>query len=477
MADFTAVRCAAIRDALAAAGFDAWLFFDFRGSDPIARSILGLPAGELSTRRWYYCIPATGPPRGLVSAVEPAVLAGLPGTIRSYRSWEELRAGLRELLVGLHRVAMQYSPDNAVPYVARVDAGTIEYVRSLGVAVESSADLVQQFEAVWTPEQYASHVRAARALRAIVDRAFVEIARRQRAGAPTNEGDIQRLILEEFNAHGLVTAHPPIVAADAHSADPHYQPSAAGGAAIAAGGFVLIDLWAKEPDGVYADITWTGYVGESVPARQANVFEIVRHARDAGVTAVRGALRAGTVLRGCDVDRVVRDVIAAAGYGPYFVHRTGHSIGSEVHGNGANIDGFESPDTRRLLPGTCFSIEPGIYLPGEFGVRSELNVFLDGARAVVTGEPVQTEVIPILRLHGEGGMGAWTGGVAVSGKRRGRRRPRALGALLMLLWGFAVSAIAGCGDEDLIFPGDVPILPTRSSTPDEDGDDEGDEER
>jgi Xaa-Pro aminopeptidase len=388
-------RLLEIQRALVEDGLDAWLFCDFRGNDPIGRRILGL--GErLATRRWFYCVAATGLPRALVSAVEPAALAGLPGDARAYRTWQELHAGLEALLAGTRRVAMQYSPNNDVPYVARVDAGTVELVRRCGVEVTSSADLVQRFEAVWTADQYASHVRAARAVRAVVDSAFGVVRRRARAGETCTEGDVQRFILEQFAARGLLTHDPPIVAVGPHSADPHYQPPAGGGAPLGADDFVLIDLWAKEPNGVYADITWTGYVGAAVPERYGHVFEIVRRARDAGVDAARGAVRAGLPLRGCDVDAVVREAIAGAGFADRFVHRTGHSIGTEVHGNGANIDGFETPDTRRLLRGTCFSIEPGVYLPGEFGVRSEVDVFVDEADIIVTGQPVQTAVVAIL---------------------------------------------------------------------------------
>jgi len=388
-------RIAEIQRALVEDRLDAWLFCDFRGSDPIGREVLGLGDG-LATRRWFYLVPAAGAPRALVSAVEPSVLAGLPGETGVYRTWQELQAGLGAILAGMRRVAMQYSPNNDVPYVARVDAGTVELVRRCGSEVVSSADLVQRFEAVWSSEQYASHCRAARAVREVVDAAFATIAERARAGRQCREGDVQRFILDRFTAHGLTTHHPPIVAVGPHSADPHYQPPTAGGADIGSGDFVLIDLWAKEPAGVYADITWTGYVGTAVPERHAQVFDVVRRARDAGVDAARRAVRARTAVRGCDIDATVRDVIAAAGFGERFVHRTGHSIGTEVHGNGANIDGFETPDTRRLLRGTCFSIEPGIYLPGEFGVRSELNVFVDESDIVVTGEPVQTAVVAIL---------------------------------------------------------------------------------
>lgn len=388
-------RLLEMQRALAEDGFDAWLFCDFRGSDPIARRILRL-GDELATRRWFYCVPAAGEPRALVSAVEPKALNELPGETSVYRTWQELHAGLRTLVRGVRRVAMQYSPNNDVPYIARVDAGTVELVRQCGVDVLSSADLVQRFEAVWSAAQYASHTRAADGVRGVVDAAFTEIGRRARAGALCGEGDIQRFILEQFAARGLVTHHPPIVAMGSHSADPHYQPPASGGAPIGAGDFVLIDLWAKEPDGVYADITWTGYVGETVPDCYTRVFDIVRRARDAGVDAARRGVRAGTFVRGCEVDAAARQVIADAGFAERFVHRTGHSIGTEVHGNGANIDGFETPDSRRLLRGTCFSIEPGIYLPGEFGVRSELNVFVDESDIVVTGQPVQSAVVAVL---------------------------------------------------------------------------------
>jgi Xaa-Pro aminopeptidase len=385
----------AIQAALTEEGLDAWLFADFRGSDPIAARVLGLGA-TLATRRWFYCIPATGEPTGLVSGVEPDALRDLPGRMIVYRTWQELHAGVTRLLAGARAVAMQYSPRNDVPYIARVDAGTVELVRSVGVDVRTSADLVQRFEAVWSAEQFDSHARAAHAVREVVAAAFAEIGAGCRAGRPADESSIQRGILDAFAARGLVTHHPPIVAAGPHSADPHYATPAAGGRPLGAGEFVLIDLWAKEPGGVYADITWTGYVGAEVPARHAEVFGVVRAARDAGVDTAREALANGAAIRGCDVDAAVRSVIEGAGFGAYFVHRTGHSIGVEVHGNGANIDGFETPDTRRLLPGTCFSIEPGVYLPGEFGVRSELNAFVDGRALIVTGQPVQTAVVAIL---------------------------------------------------------------------------------
>lgn len=390
----TPERFGEIKRAVVDEGVDAWLFCDFRGSDPIGRRIL--ERGDiLSTRRWFYCLPAQGEPTGLVSAVEPHVLEGLPGSQRVYRTWQELHAFLREIVTPCRRVAMQYSPRNMVPYVARVDAGTVEMVRECGVEVVTAADLIQRVEAVWTATDYASHRRAAVHLRNTVDAAFREIGDRLRTRRPCDEAGIQSFIMDRFAAAGLVTNHAPIVAVDAHSADPHYLPPADGSAPIGANQLVLIDLWAKEPNGVYADITWTGYTSATVPERPSEIFRIVQGARDAGVAAVRDGLRTGN-LRGCDVDAATRAVIVSAGYGDYFVHRTGHSIGEQVHGNGANIDGYETPDVRRLLPSTCFSIEPGIYLPGEFGIRSELDVYIDGDQAIVTGEPIQTAIVPIL---------------------------------------------------------------------------------
>jgi Xaa-Pro aminopeptidase len=383
--------------ALRAEGVDAWLFYDFRGSDPLGMRILGLPARE-RTRRWFYCVAADGPARGLVSAVEPDALAELPGERVIYRDWRELRAGVAALLAGRRRVAMQYSPENAIPYVSRVDAGTIELVRACGVEVVSSADLVQQCEAVWSDADYASHCRAARGLYAVVEETFGHVARGVRAGEPLTEVGLQRFMLDRFAARGLVTSTAPIVAVDAHSANPHYHPTPAAAAAIRPESFVLLDLWAKEPDGVYADITWTGFVGEHVPAEPAHVFAVVRAAREAAIAHVRAAVREQRAVYGAEVDAAARTVIRDAGLGEYFVHRTGHSIGVEVHGNGANIDGFENPDHRRLLPRTCFSIEPGVYLPGRFGVRSEVDVYLTGDEAEVTGGPPQQQVVPLLAL-------------------------------------------------------------------------------
>lgn len=380
-------------------GLDGWLFYDFRHLDPIAYRVLLLDPSLHVTRRWYYWVPAQGMPVKLQHRIEPHVLDGLPGEERVYVSWRDQQAALGAFLQSARRVAMQYSPMNAIPYLSRVDAGTIDLVRSLGAEVVTSADLVQQFEAVWDEAQLASHCVAAAGLRAIVDEAFGFVGMSVAAGPALTEYGLQQYILSRMQARGLVTSSPPIAAVNAHSADPHYAPASEKSAPIRQGDLVLIDLWAKQtgPRAVYADITWTGFVGESVPARHQDIFQIVRRARDAAVTFVQGRVRSGVFPYGWEVDDVCRQVIQDAGYGKNFVHRTGHSIGEEVHGNGANIDNLETQDARRLLPGTCFSIEPGIYLPEDFGIRSELDVYLSSHDAVVYGQPVQTELVAITR--------------------------------------------------------------------------------
>jgi Xaa-Pro aminopeptidase len=382
----------------ATAGLDGWLFYDFRHSDPLAYRVLKIDPARHVTRRWYYWIPAQGTPVKLLHKIEPHTLDGLPGDSRLYAGWEEQHRKLRALLAGAKRMAMQYSPLNAVPYISRVDAGTIELIRSFGVEIVTSADLVQRFEAVWDDRQLASHKYAAAKLRRIVDEAFAHVRRRVTTPASLTEYDLQQFILARIRAHKLTTATPPIAAVNAHSADPHYSPAAKGSKRIKKGDLVLIDLWAKKPDAgsVYADITWTGFVGTDIPARQREVFAIVRDARDAALNFVREQVLSGQFPCGSEVDDACRTVIRKAGYGDRFIHRTGHSIGEEVHGNGANIDNLETKDGRRLMPRTCFSIEPGIYLPGEFGIRSELDVYVSESGAHVFGQPVQTSIVPIL---------------------------------------------------------------------------------
>jgi Xaa-Pro aminopeptidase len=393
----------AIQAALRAAGLDGWLFYDFRGSDPLAARILKLDPNLHMTRRWYYLIPAQGTPLKLLHQIEPHSLDVVPGEVHLYLSWQEQHEQLRQMLSSLgksHKIAMQYSAMNAIPYISRVDAGTLELVRSFGVDVVTSADLVQQFEAVWTADQYASHCQAATALRQIVDEAFGRVRHEIACGANFTERDLQQDILARIAARGMHTYAPPIAAVNAHAADPHYSSPAHESASIRKGDLILIDLWAKNqaPGSMYGDITWTGFVGETVPARQAEIFAIVAAARDAAIVFVQQEVCAGRFPCGGDVDDVCRRVIQQAGYGDRFLHRTGHSIGEEVHGNGANIDNLETQDGRRLLPHTCFSIEPGIYLPGEFGIRSEVDVYVTEREAIVTGVPIQTAIVPILAV-------------------------------------------------------------------------------
>ena len=386
-----------IQKTLRDAKLDGWFFYDHHQRDPIAYRVLKLKPG-MCTRRWYYLIPAEGEPIKLVHRVEKAALADLPGTEYQYSSWKEQRERLKEILQGKKTLAMQYSPLNNIPYVGLVDAGTVELVRSLGIEVVSSADLVQQFEARWSSEALALHLKAGEAIHRVVRDAFAKIGDAARNNRQITEYDVQQLILRLFALDGLVSSDPPIVAVNANTANPHYEPAASRSAPIRSGDFVLLDVWAKcrKPGAVYFDITWTGFVGDEVPARYAQVFAVVREARDAAVEFVRDAMRAAQLVRGYEVDDVARGVITGHGYGEFFVHRTGHSIGEEVHGNGANMDNYETHDERRIIPGTCFSIEPGIYL-ADFGVRSEVDVYVEENDARVTGESQQA-IVPILQL-------------------------------------------------------------------------------
>jgi Xaa-Pro dipeptidase len=401
-------RVAEIQAALREANLDGWLFYDFRHSDPLAYRILKIPSGGVTTRRWFYYVPVVGEPVKVVQSIERSRLDALPGRKIIYRSWQELHAAVRDALASgglrskrvlLRNVAMQYSPMGDIPYVARVDAGTIELVRSMpGVSVVTSADLVQQFEAALTPEQLATHREAADKIHRVIREAFSEIARRIRANEPTTEYDIQEFINRRLEEEGL-TAGGPNVSAGANTANPHYQPTKESSAPIRRGDFVLFDVSEKlkKPGAIVADQTWTGYVGESVPEEYVKVFNIVREARDSATAFVRAAVRDGRVIRAAEVDDVSRGVIKRAGYGEQFTHRTGHSIGEEGHGNGANIDDFETRDSRRVIARTCFSIEPGIYLEGRFGARSEINVYVGERDVEVTGQPIQTEIVAILK--------------------------------------------------------------------------------
>jgi len=387
-----------IQSALRQFDLDGWLAYDFRGSNLLARRIVGFADNQMGSRRWFYFVPASGEPRKLVHRIETGALDHLPGDKTVYLKWQELEAGVAKLVAGVTRVAMEYSPRNANPYVSKVDAGTIELVRSCGVEIVSSGDLVQQFEATWDDEQIAMHLEAARHTDSAYGRAWDFIAKRARSGKPAPETEVQALIMQHFQENGLTTYHPPIVGANAHSGDPHFDTSPATDVEIREGDFVLIDLWAKvdRPRSVYSDLTRVGYVGTSVPERFEKIFQIVAAARDAAIGLVKETLAAGRPLAGWQVDQAARAVIQKAGYGENFIHRTGHNIGQEVHGNGANMDGLETREDRLVLPRTCFSIEPGIYLD-EFGVRSEVNVLIDGAGKVhVTGGELQRSVVPIL---------------------------------------------------------------------------------
>jgi len=374
---------------------DAWLFYDHHHRDPIAYRVLGLPESMFVTRRWFYLIPAQGNPQKLVHRIEAGHLDALPGAKRTYSSYQELADGLKSILQSKPKVAMQYSPQNMVPYIGLVDAGTVELVRSLGAEVVTSGDLVAQFEAVWTPQQIATHFEAGRVVDRITEEAFQEIGRRVRQGG-AHEFAIQQWIEAAFRREGLTDENdPPIVAVNAHSGNPHYAPSAESSAPIGEGDLVLLDIWAKKQQAgaVYYDITWTGCVGRAPSPRQREVFEAVRGARDTGIQLVKDATAAGRTLCGWEVDRAVRDYIACAGFGDAFVHRTGHSIGETVHGNGANMDDLETRDEREIVLNSCFSIEPGIYLP-EFGIRSEVDVLVREGRAEVTGK-IQREIVII----------------------------------------------------------------------------------
>ena len=388
------MNLSAIQSALREQKIDAWMFYDHHHRDPIAYRVLGLPEHQMVTRRWYYVVPAEGEPRKLVHRIEAGHLDSLPGTKREYSGWQELFENLRSMLGPYRNVAMQYSPNNIVFTVSLVDAGTVELVRSFDKNVVSSADLVSRFEASLLEEQIESHFAAGKKVDAITAAAFQEIGRRVRDGG-TNEFDIQKFFGESFEREGLVTDDLPIVAVNANASNPHYGPSAEHHSAIQEGDLVLLDVWAKQnqPGAVYYDITWMGFVGKTPSEKHREVFEVARKARDAGVEKVKSAISAGKKIAGWEVDKATRDIIDAAGYGRYFIHRTGHSIATEVHGNGANMDNLEIHDERQILPNTCFSVEPGIYLP-EFGVRSEVNVMVRQGSADVTGK-VQRELVII----------------------------------------------------------------------------------
>jgi Xaa-Pro aminopeptidase len=390
---------AAIQGALRDAGFDGWLFFDFHHRDMMAYKILGLDSGPLTTRRWFYYIPAEGEPIKLSHKVEPTKLKPLPGEQRFYLPWTQLHEELKSIVGGKQKVAMQYSPMNNIPYVSVADAGTVELIRSFGPEVVSSAGLVQQFEAVSDEAGFQSHMETGEIVHRIKDEAYDLLDKSLKQSGPISEHDVAQFILTRFEEEGLTAdGATPIVGFNDHPADPHFEPTAENAHTLHHGDTILIDLWArrKEPPGVYYDVTWCGFVGQDPPALYTEIWRAVCAARDAALDFVRQRFAAGEACHGYEVDDVCRNVIIEAGYGDEFLHRTGHSIGTDdVHGNGVNIDNLETRDDRMLVPGVCFSIEPGIYLDGRMAVRTEIDVFIKPDGKVEVCGPIQEELIRI----------------------------------------------------------------------------------
>ncbi len=389
---------AGIQEVLKKEKIDGWLLYNFRGSNVFATRILALPPHIMCTRRYFYFIPRKGAPRKLVHRIEEWNLDSLPGEKTVYLSWKSLNEGLRKTLKGAKTIAMEYSPRCAIPYVSTVDAGAVELARRAGVKVVSSANLVQYFEARWTEEQRKDQFETADVLRKTVDVAFGFIGDALRTGRRITEYDVQQRMLLNFEENGVESDDAPNCSVNANGANPHYEPTKAINTEIKKGDYVLIDLWAKKkkPGSVFADITWVAFCGEKIPADYQKVFEIVKGSRDAAVTFLKRSFAEGKSVRGCDVDDVTRAYIRERGYGDSFIHRTGHNIGEECHGNGANIDNLETHDERVILPETCFSIEPGIYLPNRFGVRLEIDVYISRDRQVIIpGQPIQEAIVAI----------------------------------------------------------------------------------
>ena len=390
------VNLEAIQAELRERQMDGWLFYDHHYRDPLGYRILGLGDNLHITRRWFYFVPASGEPRKLVHRIEAGRLDPVPGSKAAYSSWQELEAELERMLAGATRIAMQYSPRNAIMYVSMVDAGTVELLRGMGKEIVSSADLVSQFEAVLTDDQIATHYEAQRKIDAILAEGWKTMGERVRSGAGTHEFDMVTWLAEAMSREGLIWEHGPNVSVGPNSADSHYEPTAASSAPIRRGDFVLIDIWGQmnQPGSCYYDITWTGVVDREPTAREQLVFEAVRDARDAAVTTISEAFAAGRPIAGWEGDDAARKVLVEAGLGDAFTHRTGHNIGVSIHGNGAHLDNLETHDERLILPDTCFSVEPGAYFPGEFGVRSEVDMIARRGRAEVTGR-IQRELVRI----------------------------------------------------------------------------------
>ena len=391
----------AIQEALHEAGFDGWLFYDFHNRDAIAARILQMDTSRFASRRWFYYIPAKGEPQKLVHKIEPWRCDHLPGKKNVYLPWQEQHKMLKDLLGSAKKVAMQYSPNNAIPYVSIVDGGTIELIRSFGVEVVSSADLVSQFESHLSMEDWFSHVEAGKIMQMVKDEAFKEIAKRVKAGNNPTEYEIQQYMQNIMKENGMKWDDGPIVAINEHAADPHFEPTPDNSHTMNEGDLVLLDLWAKldKPGSIYYDITWMGYIGTEVPAELEGIFQIDRKARDTALQLVKDSFASGKDLYGWEVDDACRKVILDAGYGEYFTHRTGHNIGEEVHGNGVNIDNLETKDERKIIPGTCFSIEPGIYIEHKsVGFRTEIDAFVTDDGKVKVAGAIQETIVPILKI-------------------------------------------------------------------------------
>ncbi|QEG20733.1 M24 family metallopeptidase [Mariniblastus fucicola] len=387
----------AIQNAIKEFGFDGWLLYDFRGLNVLAQRVLGIEPDDVGSRRYFFYVPAEGDPQKLVHRIETEALDHLPGQKRIYLRWQELHEELKSILGSAGKIAMEYSPNNANPYVSRVDGGTVELIRSLGPDVASSGNLVQYFEARWSSEQWELHLEADRLNQAAFEMAWSMVRDSIESGQTLRETDLQNHVMSYYAANNMTTYHPPIVAVGPHSGDPHYTPQPGSDAEIKEGDFLLLDMWAKMdvPLGVYSDLTKVGYVGDSVPNEYKEIFDIVAASRDAGIKCAKDAFAAGRELQGWEVDKASRDVIDEAGYGEYFIHRTGHNIGRETHGNGAHMDNLETKEERLVMTKTCFSIEPGIYMK-PFGIRSEINVFVDGESKVHVTGGIQTEIRKIL---------------------------------------------------------------------------------
>jgi Xaa-Pro aminopeptidase len=389
------MNVAEIQTLLKELGIDAWLLYDFHGSNPIARRVIGLGQDRFATRRWFGLVPAEGEPVWLHHAIEAHLFADLPGRRVAFVGYRELQERLRETLRGFKRVAMEYVPGGAIPYVSRVDAGTIEMVRAAGPQVLSSADLVQHVEARWSAQGLASHRRAAQGLKEVLQATFDHVAKAVRGRRSINEYEVQQFMLDQFRRRRL-HADPPIVAVNAHSGNPHYEPRPRQSAPIRRNDLLLLDLWCREEaeGSIWADITWMAYLGKAVPDRHRQIWDVVAGARDAAVAFLKEGVDRGKRIRGAEVDDVARRFVRERGHEGEFLHRTGHSIGVEVHGNGCNIDGLETLDDRQLIPRTGFSIEPGVYLK-DFGVRSEIDVYL-GERSIEVTTPVQDQIVALL---------------------------------------------------------------------------------